>query len=279
MPYPIGICVVVPLSNPELPVKYMDTDGSQFTHGKLAASVLDTWGSVKKPDTFQIAFPNDLDRNDFVATWRPRGDSRISLIADSGNGPTSPQRPSSLRIFQSLRHQHLQANNASNCNWFMSADIDGYVNLDVLRKQLVGLDYNQPILVGLLIRSSYPWAGEYGYQKWTSGATGHLISKSMLESVDWGMCLEELQRRRALDEERVVGRDDVETGACIHRHVQNPLLQPFVDTLFTQEHQPNARVTQMLHRRDPLWARISVAHRMTPTLNRDAQALLQSLSG
>lgn len=282
-PDPIGICVVVPLSNPELPAKYNETDGTQFTLGKLAASVLETWGAVRKPDTFQLAFPNGFDLKNFVAAWMPHGDSRLSLIADSDNGPTFPQRPSPLRIFQALRYQHLQANNASNCSWFMSADIDGYVNLDVLRKQLLRLDYNQPILMGRITPSSYPWAGEYGYENWTTGALGHLISKNMLEVVDWGMCLEELQRRRALDlalgEGGVVGIDDVETGACIHRHVQNPLLQPMVDISFTQEHKPNARVTQMIHSRDPLWAHISAAHRMTPTLNHDAQVLLQRLSG
>lgn len=270
-----GICIVMPMSS----VLSMTKIENQ-TYGLLGRSVLDTWGNVDAPDIFRLVFPSSEDLNDFIRNYGGKGDPRL-LVLDPGvsmtrGEPTFPQRPSPLRLFEAFRRQRFsKGEDHFDCMWYMSADGDGYVNANALRTQLNKLDPSLPYYVGSITGISANWNSSL-YGRWAHGATGHLVSRALLESVDWGACVQELQDREEQGEQ-VIGHDDVETGACIWRHLPAAELSRLDNILWSKDWEENARARTLVDSEDPSWATVAAAHRMSAELNYDAAKLSAKL--
>mmetsp|Transcript_159826 Transcript_159826/g.291730 ORF Transcript_159826/g.291730 Transcript_159826/m.291730 type:complete len:324 (-) Transcript_159826:120-1091(-) len=228
----IKICIAVPISSVN-----ENSHMENQTFGALARSVLDTWGVVHAPDVFQMVFPSSQDLEDFQQNYGGLGDPRLLVLGSGASTtraePTTPQRPSPLRIFEEFRkrnflrmlgmkfNQSASPTLTSDCMWYVSADGDGYLNADALRTQLSELDHTVPYYLGSFAHPNPKWNASLYGGDWASGATGHVVSNALLDSVDWGACVQELQDRMERGEkgEKVWGWDDVETGACVWRHL------------------------------------------------------------
>ena len=270
-----GICAVMPLSS-NANVK------GDSTHGGLARSVLDSWGSFRAPDVFQLAFPSREMLQNFTQRWGGKGDARLIVLTPSEHRATYPQLPSPLRIFEHLRQRHhMPGSRLQGCSWFASLDADGYLNPKALREQLREMTSTKCIFFGRLSKRSATWPSQLYAPWWSSGATGHFVSVALLDSVDWRRCQREnwnWKRNNMTKHAMFIGHDDVQTSSCIYRRLDNYSKTGLRGALWTQAPAPNAVAAAMLNRMDPKWAAIAAAHRMTPTLNLASARLLEALN-
>mmetsp|Transcript_106613 Transcript_106613/g.195659 ORF Transcript_106613/g.195659 Transcript_106613/m.195659 type:complete len:92 (-) Transcript_106613:189-464(-) len=77
--------------------------------------------------------------------------------------------------------------------------------------------------------------------------------------------------------EKVWGWDDVETGACVWRHLPEAKRVILQHSLWSVARAENEEVRTLVDSKDPKWATISAAHRMTVKLNYDAARVLAEL--
>lgn len=262
-----AVCFFVSLSSPQT-----TSNIGNFSYGELAKSVLDTWGSVAAPDLFRLVFPSAADQSAFGLA-----DPRLRVL-DPGPfaNATMWESPSTLRTLEAIRLKK-EWTDLSSCMWYVMTGVDVYVNPDAMRTQLMHLDPSVPYFLGSVTSISDGWDPSF-YGPWMSGANGHIMSKALVDSVDWGACLWEVGQRQEAG--TAVRWDDVETGACVHRHRPDSnivRLDP-TNSLWTQAHEENSEARAMIDGKDPEWQNIVSAHRMTPQLNYDAADLLSELS-
>jgi len=257
-----AICSFVSMSSPQA-----ESNIGNFSYGELAKSVLDTWGSVSAPDLFRLVFPYAADRSAFGLA-----DPRLRVL-DPGPfaNATVWESPSTLRILEAIRPKK-EWTDLSSCMWYVMAGVDVYVNPDALRTQLMHLDPSVPYYLGSITGISDGWDPSF-YGPWMSGANGHIMSKALVDSVDWGACLSEIGQKQ-----EAVTWDDVETGGCVHRHRPDANIVSLNHVLWTQEHEENSEARAMIDGKSPEWETVASAHRMTPQLNYDAADLLSELS-
>ena len=253
-----AVCFFVSLSSPQA-----TSNIGNFSYGELGKSVLDTWGSVGAPDLFRLVFPSATDQSAFGLA-----DPRLRVL-DPGPyaNATVPERPSTLRILEAIRLKE-EWKDLSSCMWYVVAGADSYLNPDAMRTQLMDLDPSVPYFLGAITAISDGWDPSF-YGPWMSGANGHIMSKALVDSVDWGACLREVGP---------VAWDDAETGACVHRHSPEANIVQLDNILWAQSHEENRKARAMIDGKSAEWQNIASAHRMTPQLNYDAADLLSELS-
>eukprot|EP00929_Paragymnodinium_shiwhaense_P096372 TRINITY_DN57952_c0_g1_i1.p1 TRINITY_DN57952_c0_g1~~TRINITY_DN57952_c0_g1_i1.p1 ORF type:complete len:529 (-),score=92.09 TRINITY_DN57952_c0_g1_i1:475-2061(-) len=280
----VPICGVIPVHNltavgRKKSVKFDD----------LVKSVMDTWGDVEAPDVFRTVFPTIAVFAEYVTRCGGIGDERLVTLTSGPKDVATPQRPSTVKLFGAMR---TLGGLSDDCQWYHVLDIDGYFNPDAIRPQVRKYDSSQRHLLGAYAKREEPWNKSW-YFKFSSGATGHLISRALLLDVDWYHCIDELlelqagglQYQRKIMGHGIIRHDDAETGACMHRQYPAPLIKrdTFWHMGWTQKPGENKEVRDMLNKevagvfekgRSKVME-LMTAHRLTPALNFDVVSFIR----